>query len=252
MKKPRKSVRCVGMNSEKVELKLDWCSHEAAKFACENWHYSKCMPAGKMVKIGVWENSKYIGCVLFSRGATCEIGSPFGLNQTEICELTRIALTKHKSEVSKIMAFSIKMLKKLSQGLKLIVSYADPEQDHVGGIYQATNWIFIGRTKQDSGIIINGKKHHRRSVGAKYGTCSLDWIIKNVDKNAQRSIDLGKYKYIMPLDNAMRKQVELLRKPYPKKSCVGSSKLEHPPIQEEEGGVVPTSTLHFKGNPNAE
>ena len=49
------------MSSEKVELKLDWCSYEAAKYACEHWHYSKCMPVGKTVKIGVWENKKYIG-----------------------------------------------------------------------------------------------------------------------------------------------------------------------------------------------
>jgi hypothetical protein len=31
----------------KPELKIDWASHEAAKYACENWHYSKCLPAGK-------------------------------------------------------------------------------------------------------------------------------------------------------------------------------------------------------------
>jgi hypothetical protein len=34
----------------KAILKLDWCSHEAAKYACENWHYSKCVPNQKTVK----------------------------------------------------------------------------------------------------------------------------------------------------------------------------------------------------------
>jgi hypothetical protein len=38
-----------------VDLKVDFCSHEAAKYACEHWHYSRCVPASKLIKIGVWE-----------------------------------------------------------------------------------------------------------------------------------------------------------------------------------------------------
>ena len=53
---------------EKPKLKVDWATHEAAKHSCVNWHYSKCLPAGKLVKIGAWENSKFIGVVIFSRG----------------------------------------------------------------------------------------------------------------------------------------------------------------------------------------
>jgi len=30
--------------SDKVELKLDWCSYEAAKFAVEHWHYNANPP----------------------------------------------------------------------------------------------------------------------------------------------------------------------------------------------------------------
>jgi hypothetical protein len=53
----------------KAILKLDWCSHEAAKYACEHWHYSKCVPKQKTVKIGVWENSVFIGCVISDHSA---------------------------------------------------------------------------------------------------------------------------------------------------------------------------------------
>jgi hypothetical protein len=44
--------------SDKVDLKVDFCSYEAAKYAVEHWHYSKTMPAGKTVKIGAWEDDK--------------------------------------------------------------------------------------------------------------------------------------------------------------------------------------------------
>ena len=33
-------------------LRLDWCSHDAAKYAVEHYHYSRSMPAGKTVKVG--------------------------------------------------------------------------------------------------------------------------------------------------------------------------------------------------------
>ena len=128
----------------KVELKLDWCSHEAAKYAVEHWHYSRRMPKSKLVTIGAWENGTFIGVVIFGYGATPEIGKPYGLKQTEICELVRVALNKHESPTSRILSIALKMLRKQSEGLRVIVSFADSEQGHHGGIYQATNWIFTG------------------------------------------------------------------------------------------------------------
>ena len=73
-------------------LKLDWCSHKAAKFACENWHYSKCIPKSKLVKIGVWEDNKFIGVIIYGVGATSDLVKKYGLDKTEGCELERIAL----------------------------------------------------------------------------------------------------------------------------------------------------------------
>src|SRR3989304_3384358 len=108
-----------------MSLHLDWCSYEAAKYAVEHWHYSGDLPVGKTVKIGVWEDEKYIGCVIYSLGANKHIGHPYGLTQQEVCELTRVALSKHKTPTSKIVSMSLKMLKKQSPGLKLVVSYAN-------------------------------------------------------------------------------------------------------------------------------
>jgi hypothetical protein len=58
------------MNSQpnKPVLRLDWCSHAAAKYAVEHWHYSQTMPVGKLAKIGVWEDNKYIGAIIFGLG----------------------------------------------------------------------------------------------------------------------------------------------------------------------------------------
>lgn len=199
-------------------LKIAWATHEAAKFACENFHYSKCLPAGKLVKVGAWEDGKFIGVVIFSRGANGKIGSPYGLTQKECCELTRVALNHHKSFVSEILAKAIKFLKAQSPNIVLIVSYADTEQNHHGGIYQATNWIYQGKTDGEHYFIIHGKKVHPKSIYSKYGKGSqrIEWLRKNVDSNAQVYMTTGKHKYLMPLNKKIRKKILHLNKPYPK------------------------------------
>lgn len=148
----------------KTELKVDWASHKAASFACRNWHYSKSIPAGKLVKVGAWENGKFIGVVIFSRGATVNIGKPYKMDQTEICELTRVALTTHVTPVTRIVAIAIRMLRKQSPGMKLIISYADVDQGHEGKIYQAGNWIYEGLKNVGTrgAFIIHGKKSTRK------------------------------------------------------------------------------------------
>jgi hypothetical protein len=93
------------------------------------------MPASKNVLCGAWEDGKFIGCVIFGRGANNNLHKPFNLDMTQCVELTRVALTQHKSQTSKIVSIAIKMLKKQSPGIRLIVSYADPEHGHVGAMY---------------------------------------------------------------------------------------------------------------------
>jgi hypothetical protein len=145
-----------------VKLHLDWCSYKAAKFAVEHWHYSKRLPVGKSVKIGVWENNKYIGCVIFSLGNNRHIGDKFNLSMFEICELTRVALTTHITHVTRIISISIRLLKKHSPNIKAILSYADPEQGHEGGIYKAGNWIYLGESAPSTIYVLDGKKYHSR------------------------------------------------------------------------------------------
>jgi|TARA_R110000772_G_scaffold186895_1_gene298082 hypothetical protein len=220
--------------SLRPELKLDWATHKAAKYAVENWHYSESMPSGKIVKIGVWENKTFIGVVLFSSGANNVLGKPYGLGQTECCELTRIALTNHLTPVSRIIKISFNFLRKSNPGLRLIISFADTDQGHHGGVYQATNWIYNGKTNSADEYIVFGKRLHGRSMRAKYGT----HIGKNFIKIIKGS---SKHRYLMPLDKEMAKQINLLAKPYPKREKQamdtfqvsqrrGSTDLHAPPI----------------------
>ena len=214
------------------ELKCAWASHEAAKWACEHWHYSRCLPAGKLFKVGAWEDGRYIGVVIFSRGAAINIGKPYSLEQTECVELTRIALRDHRHFVSEIMMAAVHKLKETNPGLRLVVSYADPAQGHVGGIYQATNWIYTGATEPQRAWKVNGRLVHPRTIQAEKpkGIPESKYMALKYKNSAQRITTEGKHKYLMPLDRKMRKQIAPLAKPYPKKV------VEDAQVKEERGG----------------
>lgn len=226
---------------DKVNLKIDWASHEAAKYACLNWHYSKSIPVPPLVKVGAWENDKFIGVVIFSRGASSNLMTPYGLKQDEGCELTRIALSNHKNTVSRIMKFALMFLKKNSPNLKLIVSFADPQYGHHGGIYQASNWIYCGDTGLGVEYWHNGKRLHSRQVSEKGWNIQQGQQRKTVKPSECKVIKtLGKHRYLMPLDDNMRKQVQQLAKPYPKRmkqamiDTIDTAKVQHLSIRSTE------------------
>lgn len=199
-----------------TDLKIAKASHDAALFAVQNWHYSRKLPSGKLFIRGVWEDGKFIGVVIFSRGATNTIGSPYGLEQTECVELTRVALNKHVTPVSQIVAAALRDLKAGNPGLRLVVSYADPMQGHQGGIYQAGNWIYTGQGKAAPEFVVRGVQMHMRSIHAKGWKQSLEWLREHVDPNTYKVEITPKHKYLMPLDKAMRRQVSVLSLPYPR------------------------------------
>lgn len=206
-------------SSSKSDLRIDWASHAAAKYACENWHYSKSVPVPPLVKVGVWENGKYIGVVIFSRGATPSLLRPFDLRQDEGCELTRVALTKHVTPVSRIIRLAVRFLKKKSPGLRLIVSFADPAESHHGGIYQAGNWVYSGKSSPSTEFIDkSGKRWHARMV-KKQGWTTVNGVVrKTLTPDECTAIKKpGKHRYLMPLDDEMRAKILPLAQPYPKR-----------------------------------
>lgn len=233
--------------SSKPKLKLDWCSHEAAKYAVEKWHYSGSMPTPPVVKIGVWEQDVFIGVVLFSRGANNNLGRPYGLGATECAELTRVALNAHTTPVSKIIAIAIKLLRKQSEGLRLIVSFADKNEGHHGGIYQAGGWVYSGESKSTPKYVTReGKVLHQRQV-SKTGIKPQYGELRVVPKQSECRVvpQLNKHRYLMPLDDEIRKRIEPLRKPYPKRAT--SIAGDAPATHAGEGGSIPTVALSSTG-----
>lgn len=226
------------------DLHLDFCSHEAARYAVMRWHYSRRMPKSKLVRVGVWEKERFVGAIVYGVGANRHLARPFGLEDTEACELVRVALAPGREHpTSQCLAISIKLLRRQSPGLRMIVSYADSGQGHVGTIYQATGWLYLG-TSEQSYLKINGQVVHPRTVYDRYGPGgqSIPWLQENVDPKACRVEMAPKLKYVYPLDKRLRRELEEIALPYPKSAAEvrpGDTSGDQP----EEAGSRPSRPL---------
>ena len=201
------------MPSKGDPLYIDYCDHEAAKFAVDNWHYSEVLPPIKNVYFGVWECGDFIGSVVYSRPASAAMGDIFGLDADEFAELSRVALADHEHPVSQIVPITIKLLQQKDTGLKTLFSYADPVQDHYGGIYQAMNWIYIGQTEPTRIGVRNGERYHSRTISRKIEMGHLTREQANQQFTFEKAP--GKYKYVYPLDEQVRQKALKHREPYP-------------------------------------
>ena len=195
------------LRSGVTELVVAPVAHPAVVYAVTHWHYSGVIPAGKRWARGVWEDGRFVGVVVFGRGGSRLMSQFWGLKQTECVELTRIALREHEHPVSEIVAIALAELHESNPGLRLVVSYADPAQAHHGGVYQAGNWLYTGLSEPNNEVVIHGRQTHKRVVGGRYGFTNIDRIRAEVDPNAIEVAPARKFRYVMPLDRGMRRQV---------------------------------------------
>lgn len=196
-------------------LHLAPVSHAVAKEAVEKWHYSRKCPDTNL-RYGVWEDGRFIGVVLYGPGVAADLGRSVGVGRQECRELLRVALDAHQTPVTRIISQSFVLLRSDHPGLKALVSYADSNQGHVGTIYQAGNWMYLGPMVR-SYIHMQGKTWHPRTLHNRYKTQSIKWIQENIDPEAHYVKMQPKYKYAYAFDKKTRRVLLTRSLPYPKK-----------------------------------
>jgi hypothetical protein len=230
----------------KPELRLDFCSYEAARLACRRWHYSKKIPVGKLVKVGVWESGKFIGAIVFGDGLLGPKGTVYGgVDKFKVAEIVRVALREHSWPVSRMIAIAIKLLRKRCPGIDLIVAFADQGQNHRGIIYRAAGFTYCGESEQGRMFRhkATGRILHNRAVSAN-GRRSHFGKVRKVPKTAECEIvgRTRKHRYLFPFTPEMKVMVEKMRKPYPKRAA--SIVDDAPGEQLGERGSTQTAALH--------
>ena len=170
-------------------------------------HYARRIPSISY-SFGLFDSKNLIGVCTYGKPASPSlcIGLCGDKYSRFVYELNRLCVNDH-SEKNLTSYFIGKTLKLITKP-KILVSYADVAQNHNGYIYQATNWIYTGKTKE------------RTDIGFKDGSHSRHYD-KNIDYKKNRKIRSSKYRYVCFIGSKKQKK-EMLNnlkykiEPYPK------------------------------------
>ena len=189
----------------------------ANKIQIEN-HYLHTR-ASCIYGFGLFEDEEIIGVILY--------GNPTAPTTLDICgkderksviEITRLWIKDDtpKNTESYFIGNTIKLIDK-----EIIIAFADPEFEHVGTVYQASNFIYTGRSKRGGRVIaIKGNKIHNKTLWKQYKTAKR---IREVfgDENVYYKPYITKLRYVY-FNCTKKRKKELLSKmiykiePYPK------------------------------------
>lgn len=200
-------------------MRIGTATKQATEHACKVLHYSGTTPFIKHGFSVFNDREEWCGVILFGPGACPTIGAQYGLWNGEVLELVRVALNGKQEQTSRCLAAALKELHTIDPVVKMVVSFADVDQGHVGTIYQATNWIYDGlhMANERAGFIIHGKKMHPKSCHHKGWRQSIPWLREHIDPMAYEFRTKGKHKYLFAFDKKVRKRIRKRAKPYPKK-----------------------------------
>jgi hypothetical protein len=108
-------------------------------------------------------------------------------------------------------------------GIRLVVSFSDPAEGHVGTIYQATNAVYLGLSGSGSRYLdADGARVHSRLAGVfkmrhpeKYGSMTNAAIAEAEGWSTE--VTGGKHRYAWALGSRADKRIlALLAQPYPR------------------------------------
>ena len=126
-----------------------------------NKHYAKRIPSIS-IAYGLFIEDKLEGILTIGKPASnslCEgvCGKKY---KKYVYELNRLCVNEDLPK-NTLSQFVSKVLRCLKETKIILISYADEGANHHGYIYQATNWIYIGKTKERTDKYVPNGKHSR-------------------------------------------------------------------------------------------
>ena len=199
-------------------------------------HYARRMPCVQHA-YGAFIEGVMVGICTFGMPASPSlcIGVCGEAYRDSVVELNRLCVTDNTPfQTSEFLGECLKKLSQLTTNGKVhnkglvVVSYADTEQGHIGKIYQATNWLYTGVTKE------------RTDIGSEDGTHSRHYD-RSLDYSTNRKKRSAKHRYVFFVGSKAwkkraRKALCYSIEPYP----VGESK------RYDTSAKIETQSLLFK------
>lgn len=135
----------------------------ARRFYSEN-HYLGEQGFVAQFVFGAYFCNYLVGCIAFGPPSAPETVKGI-LDTTEqfgVFEIKRLAMLQDcpKNSESAFIARAISSLREIAV-VKAIITYADSSQNHVGIIYKATGFEYLGLTAEKKDFVVNGKIKQR-------------------------------------------------------------------------------------------
>ena len=110
----------------------------------------------------VENGSAIVGGAIFGKPAAYNVAAKYGAEG--LTELRRFVLTDEcpRNSESRVLGVMLRDLKR--EGVKRVLSYADPAQGHGGTIYKALGFKHMGMTAKRKHVMWKGKKYPDRNV----------------------------------------------------------------------------------------
>lgn len=132
-----------------------------------NIHYAKRIPSISYA-YGLFFCNELVGVVTYGTppSATLRRGLAGEENISKVLELNRLCLKyNRKNEASMLVGKSLKLL---PEGM-YVISFADTSQKHLGIVYQACNFVYLGLSAKRTDWVIEGMEHlHGQTIADKY------------------------------------------------------------------------------------
>jgi len=171
------------------------------------------------------------------------------LNPSDVLELTRLFIHDGygKNAESFFISQSIKWLKENDKSIKALMSYADPKEGHLGGIYQATNWLYQGDKIRycDSHLFRleeGGEWIHPRTIFAQYGTNDINTLKIKIGHTFWMKEEPRKHRYIYILTKNRKYRKKILNNlkhpaiPYPKLDSLKNIEIKKVEVEDNTFG----------------
>lgn len=189
-----------------------------AKTILEHSHYLHSFPGGTKLTFGTFVNHRLLGAITLGCGPFLAYHLVDNASPEDCLTLTRLWLSDElpRNSESRVLGIIIRTLRH-NTNIKFLVSYSDPAAGHIGIIYQATGWLYTGRSSAmplyDLG---DGHARHSRSLAHTLGSHSTQYF-------ADHGIDItlipqkAKHRYIYFLNPSWKQRLNVPVLPYPRK-----------------------------------
>lgn len=142
------------------QLRIKHIGRGEAEQCYRLWHYLGEKGFMSSYNFGVFFGDELLGCISYGVPNAIEMEGLFTrYNQKGWWEIKRFALSPlcPKNSESRMIAVSLRILRKLEPTLKGIITYADSGVGHTGTIYRASGFSYKGLTAQKTDLFIDGK-----------------------------------------------------------------------------------------------